>query len=426
LLKRLIEDILDLREQHNAKNSAYTGQTHRTDQVVFMKRAPVSEILWLFLGTRLLLLAGTYFSYILFPVPPHLYPNTAVDLSGLLTSWDHWDAQRYVHVAQYGYQSMYDTPFFPLFPLLIKGLALLFGDQGYLAAGILLSNAALLGTLFVIYQLAIDALGEQAGRRAILYLCIFPTAFFFFAAYNESLFLLLTGSSFLAMRRQRWWLAGGLGLLAALTRTAGLLLAVPFLYEVWATRTLPAPGERAPGCWRQLWQRFPRILPICLLPLGTAAYCTFCWLTFGNPFSFALVQMHWGRATTWPWNGPFYALIELFYVQPFGSFIEAHLLLDMAATAGFIVLTIFCWRILRPGYALWISLLVLYMLISPALSQHDMLQSTQRFVLEMFPGFLALAALGLRHPRLHSACMLAFPFLQALLAALFVLNRWMV
>jgi len=391
-----------------------------------MKRAPVSDILWLFLGTRLLLLAGTYLSYILFPVPPHLYPNTAVDLPGLLTSWDHWDAQRYVHVAQYGYQNVFDTPFFPLFPLLMKGLALVFGNQGYLAAGMLLSNAALLGTLFVLYQLAIDALGEQAGRRTILYLCIFPTALFFFAAYNESLFLLLTCSSFLAMRRQRWWLAAVLGMLAALTRTAGLLLVFPFLYEIWIRRTLPAPGEMAVSWRKQFWQRFPSILPIGLLPLGTAAYCVFCWLTFGDPFSFAAVQIHWGRVTTWPWNGPLYALIELFSVQPFGSFIEAHLLLDMAATAGFIALTVLCWRTLRPGYALWMSLLVLYMLISPALSQHDMLQSTQRFVLEMFPGFLALAALGLRHPRQHSACMLAFPFLQALLAALFVLNRWMV
>lgn len=391
-----------------------------------MKRAPVSDILWLFFGTRLLLLAGTYFSYILFPVPPHLYPNTAVDVPGLLNSWDRWDAQRYVHVAQYGYQTLYDTPFFPLFPLLMKGLALLFGNQGYPAAGILISNAALLGTLFVLYQLAIDTLGDRAGRRTILYLCIFPTAFFFFAAYNESLFLLLTCSSFLAIRRQRWWLAGVLGLLAALTRTAGVMLALPLLYEAWTSRTPPATSTEAPGLWRQFRQRLPCILPVALLPLGTLAYCIFCWLSFGNPFSFAAAQIHWGRVTTWPWNGLVYALIELFYVQPFGSFIEAHLLLDMAATAGFLILTVLSWRTLRPAYALWMSLLILYMLISPALSQHDTLQSTQRFVLEMFPGFLVLAALSLRHPRLHSACLLVFPFLQALMAALFVLNRWMV
>ena len=391
-----------------------------------MKRAPIADILWLFLGTRLLLIAITYFSYILFPVPPHLYPNTGVDVAGLLGSWNHWDAQRFVGVARSGYQHIYDTPFSPLMPLLIKGIALLIGNQGFEAIGIIVSNAALLGVLFVIYQLATDALGEQAARRTLLYLCIFPTAFFFFAAYNESLFLLVTSSAFLAMRRQIWWLAGLLGLLAALTRTAGVMLALPFLYEVWTSRALPADPQQPISFWKQLWALVPRTLPVLLIPLGTIGYCIYCWLTFGNPLSFALVQSNWGRVTAWPWTGIIDSLVELFYVQPFGSFIEAHLLLDIAATFGFIALTVVCWRKLRASYAIWMSLLVLYMLISPALNQHDMLQSTQRFVLEMFPGFLVLAALGIKHPRFHYACLLAFPCLQALMAALFVLNRWMV
>lgn len=391
-----------------------------------MKRAPIADILWLFLGTRLLLMAVTYLIYILFPVPPHVYPNTPVDMTGLLLSWNHWDAERFTHIAQYGYQTVYDTPFFPLFPLLIKGIALLIGNHGFAYIGMLASNAALLGALFVLYQLATDALGEQAGRRTLLYLCIFSTAFFFFAAYNEALFLLLTISSFLAMRRQRWWLAGLLGLLAALTRSAGVMLALPYLYEVWMNRNLPADPQQRPAFWSQLWSLLPKALPVVLMPLGTLLYCLYCWHYFGSPLSFALVQSNWGRVTAWPWTGLVTAFIELFHAQPFGSFMEAHLLLDMAATLGFIALAVMAWRKLRPAYAIWISLLVLYMLISPALTQHDVLQSNQRFVLEMFPGFLILAALGLKYRRFHYACLLAFPFLQAVMAALFVLNRWMV
>lgn len=391
-----------------------------------MKRAPVSDILWLFLGTRLLLIAGTYFTYILFPVPPHIYSTAPVDVAGLLTSWNHWDAQRFVDVAQSGYTNIKDTPFFPLMPLLIKGIALLCGNQGYIAIGMIISNAALLSTLFVLYQLANDALGEAVGRRTLLYLCIFPTAFFFFASYNESLFLLMTCGAFLAMRRQKWWLAGVLGLLAGLTRTAGIMLMLPFLYEVWINRPLPALAEERPGLWRQIWQRVPQALPVLLMPLGVIGYCIFCWSRFGDPLAFATIQIKWARVTTWPWMGIFAAFDQLFHLQPFGSFIEAHILLDMAATFGFLALTVVCWRKLRASYAIWISLLVLYMLVSPALGQGDPLQSIQRFVLEMFPGFIVLAALGLKHPRLHYACLLAFPFLQAIMAALFVMNRWMV
>ena len=103
-----------------------------------------------------------------------------------------------------------------------------------------------------------------------------------------------------------------------------------------------------------------------------------------------------------------------------------HILIDLTATVGFILLAIQGWRKLRSSYTLWIGLLLLFTLASPAIHQADALVSTQRFVLEMFPGFITLAALGIKHPRLHHALMIAFPFLQATLALLFVLNRWMV
>ncbi len=389
-----------------------------------MKRAPIADILWLFIATRLLLIAATYIGYILFPVPPHVYPVQPVDIMGLLTSWNHWDAVHYTQIAQYGYQNIFDTAFFPLFPLLIKGGALLIGNQGYIAIGMIISNLALLGALFVLYQIATDMLGEQVGRRTILYLCIFPTAFFFFAPYNESLFLLLTASAFLALRRQKWWLAGALGLFAALTRSAGLLLVFPYLYELWVARKGVEDDEQS--ALHRIWQTLPRLLPVVLIPLGTLIYALYCWRVFHDPLAFSTVQSHWDRQLTVPGVGIVHALGELFFIQPFGSFYEVHILIDLAATVGFILLAILGWRTLRSSYTLWIGLLLFFTLISPAIHQADALVSTQRFVLEMFPGFITLAALGIKHPRLHHALMIAFPFLQATLALLFVLNRWMV
>src|SRR5438309_9533043 len=141
-----------------------------------MKRAPTADIIWLFLATRVLLVLVTYIGFILFPVPPHVYPVSPVDITGLLTSWSHWDAANFTRIAQYCYQTVYDTAFFPLFPLLIKCIALIIGNSGFIAIGMILSNVALLGALFVLYQIATDILGEQIGRRTLLYLCIFPTA----------------------------------------------------------------------------------------------------------------------------------------------------------------------------------------------------------------------------------------------------------
>ncbi len=389
-----------------------------------MKRAPSADIIWLFIFTRLLLVLVTYIGYILIPVPAHVYPSTPVDIPGLLTSWNHWDAANYIRIAQSGYQTIYETAFFPLFPWLIKGIAFLLGNQGYIAIGMLLSNLALLGALFVLYQIAADLLGDQVGQRTLLYLCIFPTAFFFFAAYNESLFLFLTASSFLAMRRQKWWLAGILGLFAALTRSAGLLLIIPYLYEVWVTHKSIFGSHRSVS--HEILSMSPGVLPAFLIPLGTLIYCFDCWKLYQNPLAFATVQSHWDRHITWPWVGIGTAILELFFIQPFGSFFEVHTILDLTATISFIVLAILGWRKLRMSYNIWIVLLLFYMLISPGTGQLFALESNQRFVLEMFPAFITLAALSVKYPRLHQGLLIAFPFLQATLAVLFVLNRWMV
>ena len=389
-----------------------------------MKRAPTADIIWLFVATRVLLVLVTYIGFILFPVPPHEYPVSAVNITALLTSWNHWDAANFTRIAQNGYQTIYDTAFFPLFPLLIKCIAFLFGNNGYIAIGMILSNLALLGALFVLYQIATDMLGEQIGRRTLLYLCLFPTAFFFFAAYNESLFLFLTASSFLAMRRQKWWLAAILGFFAALTRAAGLLLVIPFLYELWISRESIITSNQ--NTFHKILSTISRVLPLRIIPLGTLFYCFYCWKLFQNPLAFAAVQSHWDRHTTWPWVGIFSALRELLLIQPFGSFFEVHLLLDLAATISFIVLAILGWRKLRMSYNIWIVLLLFFMLITPATAQHDVLVSNQRFVLEMFPAFITLAMLGVKYPRLHLGLLITFPFLQATLAMLFVLNRWMV
>ena len=380
-----------------------------------MKRAPTRDIIWLFLATRLLLLLVTYFGYILLTASK--YSGAPVDLATFFSTWNHWDAQRYLAIAQYGYKTQFDFAFFPLFPILTALLTPPLGSWSYLIVGMLISNGALLGTLFVLYQLAVDSGGEQVARRTLLYLCIFPTAFFFFAAYNESLFLLCVTGAFLALRRQRWWLVGLLGFLATLTRSAGILLVVPYLYELWQARESLFVRRRT---------LLAAVLPILLIPLGLLLYSLYCWKMTGNPLVFASVQYHWARHLSWPWVGIWQALFEFFWNQPFGSFNEVHVLLDLSATLAFLTLLVVGRRRLRGSYTLWTGFLLLYIILTPSIDQHDSLISNQRFVLEMFPAFIILAMLGIQRPRLHQALMLLFPPLLATLTLLFVMNRWMV
>ena len=379
------------------------------------KRTALWDILGLFVVTRLVLMMVTYVGYILLTAPK--YSSTPVDKTKFFLLWEHWDAARYINIAQHGYQTKYDLAFFPLFPLLTQGIARLFGGHGYLLIGTLISNGALLVSLFILYQLATEALGEKVGRRTILYLCIFPTALFFFAAYNESLFLMFTTGTFLAMRRQRWWLTGILGCFAALTRSSGVLLLLPVLYELWLAR-------------EKLFSSAKNIIlglsPLVLIPLGTLLYCIYCWRISGDPLAFATVQSHWDRHFSFPWQGIFQSLYEIFWVQPFGSFFEVHNLIDLSVTLIFISLVIAGWRVLRTSFTIWAVTLLLFVSLSPAVAQHDALASNQRFVLELFPCFITLAVLGVKHPRVHQAIMVISPVLLATFSLIFVMNLWMV
>ncbi len=379
-----------------------------------MKRSTTRNLVLLFVATRLALVAVTYVAYILFTAPK--YSSTPVNAIALLSSWNHWDAANYTRIAQFGYQQPNDYAFFPLFPLLIAGISLLLGSWSYFFVGFLISNGALLGVLFLLYIFAKEAAGDDVARKTVLYLCIFPTAFFFFTAYNESLFLLLVLGAFLAMRRHRWWLAGLLGFFATLTRSAGILLMLPYLYELW---------EERENVRTILLRILHGLLPLSLIPLGMIVYSVYCWKTIGSPLLFIGVQSGFGRHLSWPWQGLWQGVTACI-TQPFGSANQVHLLLDLSATIGFIILAVLGWRRLRRSYSIWLGILLLYILLDPAMDKPDILLSNQRFVLEMFPAFITLGILGTQHPRVHQTLLVLFPTLLATLSILFILNRWLV
>jgi len=183
------------------------------------------------------------------------------------------------------------------------------------------------------------------------------------------------------MRRQHWFFAGILGALAAATRSAGVLLVLPYLCEWWLS-------WRKNGSTR-FWVSLLKLVPICLIPTGLLAYSYYCWRTTGNPLMFAAVQAHWDRHTEWPWQGIGASLYQL-WVQPIGSFYQVHILIDLCATLGFLALTIVGWRRLPLSFTLWNACLLLFMLLN-ASPVGDPLASNQRLVLELFPGFIMLA-----------------------------------
>ena len=149
----------------------------------------------------------------------------------LVTAFERFDALWFLRIADTGYAAGDGSAaFFPLYPMVVRAFSWLLGGHP-LAAGLLVSNLAFLGALIVVYFLTASERSEEAARRTVLYLAIFPTAFFFLAPYSESLFLLLAMTALWGARRERWWIAGVAGALASGTRSLGVLLVLPLAVE---------------------------------------------------------------------------------------------------------------------------------------------------------------------------------------------------
>ena len=172
-------------------------------------------------------------------VPVGWFHRTTPDVPfGTLNIWAHWDGVWYIQIAERGYGATSASPaFFPMYPLLVRSFAELFGGPVSLETlsvwAPLLSLLFLPFALYFLYQIALEGWGERVARGAVLCLAFFPTTFFLNSAYTESLFLALSAGSLWAMRvRKDLLLACVLAGFASATRNVGVFLLVPLLYGV--------------------------------------------------------------------------------------------------------------------------------------------------------------------------------------------------
>jgi hypothetical protein len=291
----------------------------------------------------------------------------------MLAVWGRWDAVHYLDIATQGYQGT-DMAFFPLFPLLIRIVGRLVGN--HLIAGILISNASFFFGLLFLYKLLEHEYDRPVARRAIFYISIFPSAFFFSAVYTESLFFMLTVASFYYMRAHRWWLAGIIGFFAAMTRVEGVLLAVPFLIE-WYAQYKPklATGFRA-------------LLAGALIPLGLMVYMTYLWVLRADPLYFSHVQVNWNRHFAPPWVSIINAFEKIAHATQ-GQTV-ANQVFEITFTALMLGVLVGGWRRLRPSYIAYMALSILIPMSTSSL------MSMPRFALVLFPMFAILARWGER------------------------------
>ncbi|MDH4112550.1 MAG: mannosyltransferase family protein [Actinomycetota bacterium] len=318
----------------------------------------------------------------------------------LVTAAERQDAAWFLAIAARGYEATDGSAaFFPLYPLLISAVARLPGI-GPLGAALIVSNACFAGALVMLHGLSrLEGMSPEAARRTVLFVAIFPTAFFFLAPYTEGPFLLFTISAFWFARRDRWGLAAVAGALAAATRSVGLLLVLALGVEAFLR-------SREDG--RSV---MPRLAAALAVGLGPFLYLAWWRVQHGDGLAPWSAQRNWQREPRFPWQTLFDAAGDAWRLG-------GYWLVDLLVVAVVLIATVAGLRWLRSSYSTYAIASLIVPLVY-AWPERPLL-SMPRFVAVIFPAFWVLARAAERRRVPEVAVVATFAGGYALLGALFV------
>ncbi len=366
-----------------------TGNQERPFTAETGWKRPLLTALLIVVCTRLLLSGWAAYVLATFPTTDlqaqYAHVGITLQSGGIAAPWQREDAQWYEKIATQGYRPDDGTSvFLPLLPLLMRiASPLTLGNVAL--AGMLVSSLVAVVALALFYKLASLDVGPNTALRTVLYLALFPTAFFLQSAFTESLFLALAIGAFWCARGGKWGLVVLLAGLSGLTKVQGALLCLPLALEyiAWARRN-PGPLPR----------RATQFAAVVLAgPLATGVFFAFIRYVVGDPLSWSARQnAMWHHQVTWPG--------ETLAIAFQKAFAEGQLTIntfDLGVFALFSILTVASFR-LRISYGLQ-ALTVLAPSLLHVGSQFP-LMSFSRYALAAFPCFIVLALWTTKRPRM--------------------------
>ncbi|XP_059047879.1 GPI mannosyltransferase 2 [Achroia grisella] len=278
--------------------------------------SPRQKILWFAFSSRIVVIFLQAISNFIIPdhdanvfispVDPSLRQTYAdVAVNNLLGGMKRWDAQYFIHIAQYGYTYENCLAFYPLFPMVVRyvayGLCSLLGTLLNFHSALLISATIINVLMFiksadVLHRLSLRVTRSEckAYKCAILY-CVNPASIFFTAPYSETLFAWMSFYTMLKCTENETLRFANIDITSGMpagfsliTRSNGSVNIGFILYTSFKNvieRTLPEIVYK----YKTLKHRI--IIPVLLLPLFTSSVALFLVLiiTF---IPFLLVQTY--------------------------------------------------------------------------------------------------------------------------------------
>ncbi|XP_013183733.1 GPI mannosyltransferase 2 [Amyelois transitella] len=278
--------------------------------------SPRQKILWFAFITRITVIFLQAISNLLIPdhdakvfVSPEdptlrkTYADSIVDM--FLGGMKRWDAQYFIHNAQYGYTYENCLAFFPLFPMIVRyvayGVCSLFGSVINFHSALLISATIVNILMFIksadiLHSLSLRILRSEskAYKSSILY-CVNPASIFFTAPYSETLFAWMSFYTMLKCTENETLrfaniditsgLPAGFSMIARSNGSVNLGFIIYTNFKNVIERTLPEIVYKYKTLKRKI------IIPFLLLPLFTSSVALFLTVIIAL-IPFMLVQTY--------------------------------------------------------------------------------------------------------------------------------------
>ncbi len=389
---------------------------------------PAAVAAYLAIGAVLWLVVWLSATYLpreeLYPTPGRFFGGTAFE------GWIRWDAHWYRAIVEEGYvyypgvQS--SVAFFPAYPMLMWLVARVVPDV--FLAGVLVTIASGITAAAAFRAWCAHFVSPRAAWTALLLLLLYPYAWYLYGAvYADTLCLAAMLVAFVALERDRPWIAGVAAFVAAAARPVGLVFAVALALRALerrnADRIAAAEGRPFPV---RLAARFSlrglrrADLGVLLGFGGFAAYAGYLWARFDDPFLFATIQSvpGWDQGegpSTW---FKFFLLSEL-WNKAHSPFVWGKLAQGLVAIALLALVP----RIARRfGWAY--AAYTLGVLALPIVGTKDF-AGTGRYLLAVFPCFALAGDWLVDRPRVRLAALTASGLLLVFLASAFARGHYL-
>lgn len=328
------------------------------------------------------------------------------------TTWYRWDAIWYGSIARDGYQyfgerEASNVAFFPGFPLL-NGVISRATTLPVEVSGPIVSTLLTLIACWLLYRLTWrETNDDDTAQRSIVYFLAFPAAYYLALGFSEALYTVAVLAAFTLARDGKWGWSGLAAFVAGLTRLHGALLIAPLAYEYLRQQHWQ---------WRAIFSL--RAVGTLGAPLGVLAFFGYLGVQFGNPLAYFDVQTLFFKGIraeafpTFPGTTLANSIYGLLNNTPSTESVAV-----VSALLLLLCLTLETWARLPRLYGVYMLTVVLF-----SLTSGDLI-SLPRFVVPMFPGFMALGLMGKR-PWPDRLILILFLILQGVLALMFTKGYW--